>query len=49
MECEWQFKYASAAIDGSYCAIQCPAGGAESTKQYYNFFIKIFIWLYCWL
>ena len=37
MECEWQFKYAFAAIDRSYCIIQCPAGGAESTKQYYNF------------
>ena len=37
MECEWQFKYAFAAIDGSHCPIKCPAGGAESMKQYYNF------------
>ena len=33
MECEWQYKYAFAAIDGSHCL----AGGAESMKQYYNF------------
>ena len=37
MKCEWQFKYAFAAIDGSHCPIKCPAGGAESMKQYYNF------------
>ena len=37
MECEWQFKYAFAAIDGSHCPIKCPVGGAESMKQHYNF------------
>ena len=37
MECEWQFRYAFAAIDGSHCPIKCPAGGVESMKQYCNF------------
>ena len=37
MECEWQYKYAFAAIDGSHYPIKCLAGGAESMKQYYNF------------
>ena len=37
MECEWQSKYVFAAIDRSRCSIKCPAGGAESMKQYYNF------------
>ena len=37
MECEWQYKYAFAAIEGSHCPINCLAGGAKSMKQYYNF------------
>ena len=37
MECEWQYKYAFAAIDGWHCPIKCPAGVTESMKQYYNF------------
>ena len=37
MECEWRSKYVFAAIDRSRCSIKCPAGGAESMKQYYNF------------
>ena len=37
MECEWQYKNAFAPIDGSHCPIKCPAGGAESNKQYYIF------------
>ena len=37
MECEWQFKYAFAAIDGSHCPIKCPAGWAECMKEHYNF------------
>ena len=37
MECEWRSKYAFAAIDRSHCSIKCPAGVAESMKQYYNF------------
>ena len=37
MECEWQYKYAFAAIDGWHCPIKCPSGGIESIKQYYNF------------
>ena len=37
MECEWQFRYAFATIDGLHCPIKCPAGGAESMKQYYDF------------
>ena len=37
MECVWQFKYALAAIDGSHCLINFPAGEAESMKQYYYF------------
>ena len=37
MECEWQFKYAFCAIDGSHLPIKCPPGGAEAMKQYHNF------------
>ena len=37
MECQWQFKYAFTAIDGSHCPIKCPACGVESMKQYCNF------------
>ena len=34
---EWQFPYAFSAIDGSHLPSRCPAGGAESMKQYFNF------------
>ena len=37
MECEWHFKYNFAAKSEWHCPIKCPAGGAESMKQYYNF------------
>ena len=36
MKCEWQFKYAFAAIDGLHYPIKCPAGWAECMKQHYN-------------
>ena len=37
MDTEWQFPYAFCGIDGSHLPIQCPEGGAESAKQYFNF------------
>ena len=37
MEAEWQFPYASAAIDGSHFPIKCPSCEQEAMKQYYNF------------
>ena len=31
---EWQFPFA---IDGSHLPIECPIGGVEAMKSYYNF------------
>ena len=37
MEQLWQFPHAWAAIDGCHLPLKCPAGGAESRKEYHNF------------
>lgn len=37
MEQLWQFPYAWGAIDGCHLPLKCPAGGAESRKEYHNF------------
>ena len=34
---EWQFPYAFSAVDGSHLPIECPNGGAQAMKQYFNF------------
>ena len=43
MDCEWQFKYAFCAIDGSHLPIKCPPSGAEAKKQYHNFYSIILL------
>lgn len=37
MEQLWHFPYAWGAIDGCHLPLKCPAGGAESRKEYHNF------------
>ena len=33
----WQFPFSWSAIDGCHIPIRCPAGGAETRKEYHNF------------
>ena len=33
----WQFPCAWASIDGCHLPLNCPAGGLEACKEYYNF------------
>ena len=37
MEEFWQFPFSWGAVDGCHIPIKCPAGGAESMKEYHNF------------